>query len=615
MLYIIEWLLLILSTSLPSLDIKFEKCSDAIFGYSEGNGGRYGRYDLSMSYDDLWRVTSKSLDLWRHTASHSPRQYAGYSLSYGYGTDDGTRFRLSTIAETHYRVENDTVGARRQTFHRYQYDGSGNLTHEESGHPVAGGAVNWKSGERKLLWDAENRLKALDENGYVSTYVYDADGERVVKQHGGNRGLYVNSAGRDSLTETTAFTLYVNPYVTWTEGGKYVKHVYMGGSRVASRLGVAHLMGNNPIAALNGNLQEYSVLDSTQKAVIVTMYGTFGIPYGGEDRTAVLPYSNEPGNFLGDFTDPGGLEGRQYFYHPDHLGSSTVITDGDGNVVQHIEYMPYGEVFMEEDNETWNTPYKFNGKEYDGETGLYYYGARYLDPKLCIWYGADPKENDYPSISTYCYTLGNPVKTIDPDGNSPLTKFVKAGMKISAKVGKDGIKALGQASTYTQAVSDISNDINTLFDSNSTVGERVIAGASIVSEALPISLNDAKSIAKSGKRFLNKLSERTIGNTKKPYSKSRPKYGKGQVENVWNNAKESEGKVYDPNIGIELHWDITKPRKGQWDMGHKPDAKYSDLHRDCMDGKITKEEFLHRYRDPNNYRPELPINNRSHKYE
>ena len=587
----------------------------AATGDYNASDGRYGRYDLSMSYDDLWRITSKSLDLWRHTAPHSPRQYAGYSLSYGYGTDDGTRFRLSTIAETHYRVENDTVGARRQTFHRYQYDGSGNLTHEESGHPVAGGAVNWKSGERKLLWDAENRLKALDENGYVSTYVYDADGERVVKQHGGNRGLYVNSAGRDSLTETTAFTLYVNPYVTWTEGGKYVKHVYMGGSRVASRLGVAHLMGNNPIAALNGNLQEYSVLDSTQKAVIVTMYGTFGIPYGGEDRTAVLPYSNEPGNFLGDFTDPGGLEGRQYFYHPDHLGSSTVITDGDGNVVQHIEYMPYGEVFMEEDNETWNTPYKFNGKEYDGETGLYYYGARYLDPKLCIWYGADPKENDYPSISTYCYTLGNPVKTIDPDGNSPLTKFVKAGMKISAKVGKDGIKALGQASTYTQAVSDISNDINTLFDSNSTVGERVIAGASIVSEALPISLNDAKSIAKSGKRFLNKLSERTIGNTKKPYSKSRPKYGKGQVENVWNNAKESEGKVYDPNIGIELHWDITKPRKGQWDMGHKPDAKYSDLHRDYMDGKITKEEFLHRYRDPNNYRPELPINNRSHKYE
>ena len=416
MLYIIEWLLLILSTSLPSLDIKFEKCSDAIFGYSEGNGGRYGRYDLSMSYDDLWRVTSKTLDLWRHTAPHSPRQYAGYSLSYGYGTDDGTRFRLSTIAETHYRVENDTVGARRQTFHRYQYDGSGNLTHEESGHPVAGGAVNWKSGERKLLWDAENRLKALDENGYISTYVYDADGERVVKQHGGNRGLYVNSAGRDSLTETTAFTLYVNPYVTWTEGGKYVKHVYMGGSRVASRLGVAHLMGNNPIAALGGVLPGHVLKDSMQKAAVVTSYGVFGVPHGGEDRTAVLPFSNEPGNFLGDFTDPDSLEGRQYFYHPDHLGSSTVITDEDGNVVQHIEYMPYGEVFMEETGDTWNTPYKFNGKEYDEETGLYYYGARYYDPRLSIWISTDPTENKHPEISSYCYTDNNPIRFVDPDG-------------------------------------------------------------------------------------------------------------------------------------------------------------------------------------------------------
>lgn len=131
--------------------------------------------------------------------------------------------------------------------------------------------------------------------------------------------------------------------------------------------------------------------NSTQKATVVTSYGTFGIPYGGEDRTAVLPYSNEPGNFLGDFSDPDGLEGRQYFYHPDHLGSSTVITDKDGNVVQHIEYMPYGEVFMEETGDTWNTPYKFNGKEFDEETGLYYYGARYYEPKLNIWMSMDSK--------------------------------------------------------------------------------------------------------------------------------------------------------------------------------------------------------------------------------
>lgn len=44
---------------------------------------------------------------------------------------------------------------------------------------------------------------------------------------------------------------------------------------------------------------------------------------------------------------------------------------------QHIEYVPFGEVFIEERNNIWNTPYLFNAKEFDEETGMYYYGARY----------------------------------------------------------------------------------------------------------------------------------------------------------------------------------------------------------------------------------------------
>ena len=60
-----------------------------------------------------------------------------------------------------------------------------------------------------------------------------------------------------------------------------------------------------------------------------------------------------------------------YFYHSDHLGSSSLITNLDGEVTQHIEYIPYGEVFIEERNNVWNTPYLFNAKELDEETGLY----------------------------------------------------------------------------------------------------------------------------------------------------------------------------------------------------------------------------------------------------
>lgn len=50
-------------------------------------------------------------------------------------------------------------------------------------------------------------------------------------------------------------------------------------------------------------------------------------------------------------------------------------------------------------------------------------------------------------------------------------------------------------------------------------------------------------------------------------------------------------------------------------MRHKPGHEYRKLHKDYMDGKITKEEFMTSYRDPNNYQPESPSENRSRKYE
>ncbi|MBV1927970.1 MAG: HNH/ENDO VII family nuclease [Gammaproteobacteria bacterium] len=104
---------------------------------------------------------------------------------------------------------------------------------------------------------------------------------------------------------------------------------------------------------------------------------------------------------------------------------------------------------------------------------------------------------------------------------------------------------------------------------------------------------------------------------KKPYSdpKNRPKYADDQVKAVWDNAKQQDGNVYAPNTGELLEWDKAISRAGQWDMGHKPGHEYRKSHKDYMDGKISKEEFLNSYRDPNNYQPEYPSTNRSHKYE
>lgn len=118
----------------------------------------------------------------------------------------------------------------------------------------------------------------------------------------------------------------------------------------------------------------------------------------------------------GDFKPNDDYEKMQFYYHPDHLGSSSYITNLDGEVAQHIEYVPFGEVFIEERNNTWNTPYLFNAKEFDEETGMHYYGARYYEPRLSLWMSTDPLQEKYPNISSYCYTINNPIRYIDIKG-------------------------------------------------------------------------------------------------------------------------------------------------------------------------------------------------------
>ena len=66
------------------------------------------------------------------------------------------------------------------------------------------------------------------------------------------------------------------------------------------------------------------------------------------------------------------------------------------------------------------TPYLFNAKEFDEETGMYYYGARYYEPRLSLWMSVDPLQEKYPNISTYCYAANNPIKFIGSDGRKLL---------------------------------------------------------------------------------------------------------------------------------------------------------------------------------------------------
>ena len=90
----------------------------------------------------------------------------------------------------------------------------------------------------------------------------------------------------------------------------------------------------------------------------------------------------------------------------------------------------------------------------------------------------------------------------------------------------------------------------------------------------------------------------------KPYTNSRPSFRKGVVEEVWENAKGPDGLVRDPNTGEVINWTPGESRKGVWDMGHLPEAKYSEMHEAYMNGELTTKEFVDWYNDPANYRPE-----------
>ena len=67
---------------------------------------------------------------------------------------------------------------------------------------------------------------------------------------------------------------------------------------------------------------------------------------------------------------------------------------------------------------TLNSSYTFSSKERDTETGLSYFGARYYNSDLSIWLSVDPMSDKYASLSPYVYCADNPIKLVDPNGDT-----------------------------------------------------------------------------------------------------------------------------------------------------------------------------------------------------
>lgn len=409
-------------------------------GTYTGADSKSASYTLAMGYDNMHRIKSKSQHLTQDNVQFNGTLNVGYDLSYTYGTEAGKKFQLASVKDVNYRTEETPGDNNIENNHVYLYDKNGNLVYVNTGRMMKDGHNEVGTRERKLIWDEENRLLAVDDNGFVSNYWYDADGERTVKTSGESDQVYVNGVFSGGSTNTAKFSLYVSPYLVANQGGRYTKHIYAGSQRIVSKVGDFASYGSDPRrieyagANTDGLSVNYKAKYAAQQQVIKDNYKTFDVPYNGTDNDN---YADGEGFCCNDgsmeaavaqarkaqahavaksFKDPDNYENLQFFYHPDHLGSSSFITNLEGEVVQHIEYVPFGEVFIEERNSVWNTPYLFNAKEFDEETGMYYYGTRYYEPRLSLWMSTDPMEEKYPDYSTYIYAAQNPIAYSDPTG-------------------------------------------------------------------------------------------------------------------------------------------------------------------------------------------------------
>jgi len=316
---------------------------------------------------------------------------------------------------------------------------------------------------RRMIWDEENRLMFLSDNGNMHHFVYDHRGERVIKSNSGLQNVFMDGLPVGTLENNRRTVIYVSPYFVMRDGG-FTKHYFAGTQRVLSKLGTGRFHNrftpsNRVITAGNKNyIQRQQQLrqglydpmrelqippgNPTQRPNITrpdytgqprpTIVGNYEIPRGWPRQPITAPPGGPPGppiqwgpeitndNVRAGYTYlPNSLkETAQFFFHPDHLGSTTLITDRHGNITQFIAYLPFGELLVNEHTTSRTTPFLFTGKELDSETGLYYFGYRYFDPRLAIWLGVDPLWELHPHIGGFVYTANNPTRFVDPDGRN-----------------------------------------------------------------------------------------------------------------------------------------------------------------------------------------------------
>ena len=437
-----------------------------------------GRSLHTYEYDELNRLI--------HASGKAKRASYDMVMSFGRMSEPLTKVQKvdsTTTAKSYnfaykYEDSNHPTAPTQIGHDHYTYDANGNPT------LVTNDSTNTT---REMYWDEDNRLMVLSDNGKTSRYTYNAVGERIMKSYGTMESVYINGAPQGiTFHETDNFTLYPASILSVNKN-RFTKHYFIGDKRVASRIGTGlfnNVYGRNGSYVTAGQQDYAERMNQIQKQkeayykqqgiapgvptekgaygdpentgvgynAVLTELGNHDVPQGWiqTPRPNTTPNTN-PGPPV-SWNDPSNPDDPQagygyipndttkeetFFYHSDHLGSTSYITDDKANITQYDAYLPYGELLADEHSSSEELPYKFNGKQFDEETGLYYYGARYLNPMTSLWYGVDPLAEKYANICSYTYCHDNPIRLIDPTGLYDEDTAKKVASERGAQYHKD----------------------------------------------------------------------------------------------------------------------------------------------------------------------------------
>jgi RHS repeat-associated protein len=361
-------------------------------------------YTLRMEYGNTGEIQNKVQEHYKNNILFIPNTYEN---SYKY-------------AEGSHKV-NDIRNRQTNQTETFRYDLNGNII-----------TRNFGNKSTKLYWDEANRMRVavmgsnIGQAPNMQHYIYDASGERILKASSRLTEVFVNGTLQSNEVTMDNYTTYPSGFLVVDPEGIYSKHYYMGAQRIASRI------GDGSMAMFEGKAAEMPELKALQQKDL-----QYYAQQAGINNVSYAAYKPSTLKDIADEDDNRAPEQAIYFYHSDHLGTNTFLTDPKGLPYQFFLNLPFGETMAEQHSEGYfQSPYKFNGKELDKETGLYYYGARYYDPRISLWLSVDPLVSKNKGVSPFAYCLNNPIVNIDPNGKDV---YLVVWTTANGKPGHSGI--------------------------------------------------------------------------------------------------------------------------------------------------------------------------------